>query len=58
MSCENDSPERIAADIVIALINNGVVDGKKNKPGADQSIEAYKKVLRAVRDASAGIDGD
>jgi len=58
MSCENDSPERIAADIVIALINNGVVDGKKHKPGADQSIETYKKIFRAVKDASAGGDGD
>lgn len=51
MSQGNDSPERIAADILIAMINNGTIDANKRVARPDEAVVAYKKIFKAVHHA-------
>ena len=49
---DNDSPERIAADILIAMMSSpGSTQGSQNLTKPESACSAYKEIFRAVHKA-------
>ncbi len=46
-----DSPERIAADILIAMLSTGPSNHQANLAQPEATVDAYKKLFEAVHHA-------
>ncbi|MAI32175.1 MAG: hypothetical protein CMM07_10970 [Rhodopirellula sp.] len=58
MANENDSPERIAADILIAVMENGSSATRNNLCKPEPAAEAYQTIFNTVLNARAKAIGD
>jgi hypothetical protein len=58
MATETDSPERIAADILISMMNSGVTESHKKLAKPEEAVEAFKKLFKAVHNARTDSMGD